>query len=104
MLWKNFGVTRHGKVVFYDYDEIEYITDCNFRRVPPPRNERRNERRDLVIRVGKYDVFPETFAPSCWAIQRCARCSCNTTRTCWMGVLAEPQGTYRRGACNDVSL
>jgi isocitrate dehydrogenase kinase/phosphatase len=34
MLWKNFGVTRHGKVVFYDYDEIEYITDCNFRRVP----------------------------------------------------------------------
>jgi hypothetical protein len=39
MLWKNFGVTRHGKVVFYDYDEIEYITDCNFRRVPPPRNE-----------------------------------------------------------------
>jgi isocitrate dehydrogenase kinase/phosphatase len=39
MLWKNFGVTRHGKVVFYDYDEIEYITDCNFRRVPAPRNE-----------------------------------------------------------------
>ena len=34
MLWKNFGVTRHGKVVFYDYDEIEYVTDCNFRRVP----------------------------------------------------------------------
>jgi isocitrate dehydrogenase kinase/phosphatase len=39
MLWKNFGVTRHGKVVFYDYDEIEYLTDCNFRRVPAPRNE-----------------------------------------------------------------
>ncbi|MFN9101812.1 MAG: bifunctional isocitrate dehydrogenase kinase/phosphatase, partial [Betaproteobacteria bacterium] len=39
MLWKNFGVTRHGKVVFYDYDEIEYLTDCNFRRVPPPRHE-----------------------------------------------------------------
>ena len=39
MLWKNFGVTRHGKVVFYDYDEIEYLTDCNFRRVPQPRNE-----------------------------------------------------------------
>ena len=39
MLWKNFGVTRHGKVVFYDYDEIEYITDCNFRRVPEPRTE-----------------------------------------------------------------
>ena len=39
MLWKNFGVTRHGKVVFYDYDEIEYLTDCNFRKVPTPRNE-----------------------------------------------------------------
>ena len=39
MLWKNFGVTRHGKVVFYDYDEIEYLTDCNFRKVPAPRNE-----------------------------------------------------------------
>ena len=39
MLWKNFGITRHGKVVFYDYDEIEYVTDCNFRRVPAPRNE-----------------------------------------------------------------
>ena len=34
MLWKNFGVTRHGKVVFYDYDEIEYLTDCTFRKVP----------------------------------------------------------------------
>ncbi len=39
MLWKNFGITRHGKVVFYDYDEIEYITDCNFRKVPEPRTE-----------------------------------------------------------------
>ena len=39
MLYKNFGVTRHGRVVFYDYDEIEYLTDCNVRRVPAPRNE-----------------------------------------------------------------
>ena len=38
MLYKNFGVTRHGRVVFYDYDEIEYLTDCNVRRVPA-RNE-----------------------------------------------------------------
>ena len=34
MLWKNFGVTRYGRVVFYDYDEIEYMTDCNFRKIP----------------------------------------------------------------------
>ena len=39
MLYKNFGVTRHGRVVFYDYDEIEYLTDCNFRKMPAPRNE-----------------------------------------------------------------
>jgi isocitrate dehydrogenase kinase/phosphatase len=63
MLWKNFGVTRHGKVVFYDYDEIEYITDCNFRRVPPPRNEEDEMSGEVWYHVGKHDVFPETFAP-----------------------------------------
>ena len=63
MLWKNFGVTRHGKVVFYDYDEIEYITDCNFRRVPAPRNEEDEMSGEIWYSVGKYDVFPETFGP-----------------------------------------
>ena len=38
MLKKNFGVTRLGRVVFYDYDEICYITECNFRRIPPARD------------------------------------------------------------------
>ena len=63
MLWKNFGVTRHGKVVFYDYDEIEYITDCNFRRVPAPRNEEDELSGEVWYHVGPRDVFPETFAP-----------------------------------------
>jgi isocitrate dehydrogenase kinase/phosphatase len=63
MLWKNFGVTRHGKVVFYDYDEIEYITDCNFREVPPPRNEEDEMSGEIWYAVGPRDVFPETFAP-----------------------------------------
>ncbi len=63
MLWKNFGVTRHGKVVFYDYDEIEYITDCNFRRVPEPRNEEEEMSGEIWYAVGPHDVFPETFAP-----------------------------------------
>lgn len=63
MLWKNFGVTRHGKVVFYDYDEIEYVTDCNFRRVPPPRNEEDELSGEIWYSVGPHDVFPETFAP-----------------------------------------
>ncbi len=63
MLWKNFGITRHGKVVFYDYDEIEYITDCNFRRVPAPRNEEDEMSGEIWYHVGPRDVFPETFGP-----------------------------------------
>jgi len=63
MLWKNFGVTRHGKVVFYDYDEIEYLTDCTFRKVPTPRNEEEEMSGEIWYRVGPKDVFPETFAP-----------------------------------------
>ncbi len=63
MLWKNFGVTRHGKIVFYDYDEIEYITDCQFRRVPPPRTEEDEMSGEVWYHVAKGDVFPETFAP-----------------------------------------
>ena len=63
MLWKNFGVTRHGKVVFYDYDEIEYISDCNFRKVPEPRNEEDEMSGEVWYKVGPKDVFPETFGP-----------------------------------------
>jgi len=63
MLWKNFGITRHGKVVFYDYDEIEYITDCNFRKVPAPRNEEDEMSGEVWYSVGPKDVFPETFGP-----------------------------------------
>jgi isocitrate dehydrogenase kinase/phosphatase len=63
MLWKNFGVTRHGKVVFYDYDEIEYLTHCNFRRVPEPRNEEEEMSGEVWYTVGPKDVFPETFGP-----------------------------------------
>ncbi|MCF8168924.1 MAG: bifunctional isocitrate dehydrogenase kinase/phosphatase [Rhodoferax sp.] len=63
MLWKNFGITRHGKVVFYDYDEIEYITDCNFRKVPTPRNEEDEMSGEIWYSVGPRDVFPETFGP-----------------------------------------
>ncbi|HEY1393593.1 MAG TPA: bifunctional isocitrate dehydrogenase kinase/phosphatase, partial [Methylibium sp.] len=63
MLWKNFGVTRHGKIVFYDYDEIEYLTDVNFRRVPQAHNEEEELSAEVWYRVGPKDVFPETFGP-----------------------------------------
>ena len=63
MLWKNFGITRNGKIVFYDYDEIEYLTDCNFRKVPEPRNEEEEMSGEIWYSVGPHDVFPETFGP-----------------------------------------
>jgi isocitrate dehydrogenase kinase/phosphatase len=63
MLWKNFGVTRHGKIVFYDYDEIEYLTDCNFRKVPPAPTEEDELSSEVWYPVGPRDVFPETFGP-----------------------------------------
>jgi isocitrate dehydrogenase kinase/phosphatase len=63
MLWKNFGVTRHGKVVFYDYDEIEYLSDCNFRHVPQARTEEEELSSEVWYSVGPKDVFPETFGP-----------------------------------------
>jgi len=63
MLWKNFGVTRDGKVVFYDYDEIEYLTACNFRKVPTPHNEEEAMSAEVWYSVGPKDVFPETFEP-----------------------------------------
>lgn len=61
MLYKNFGVTRHGRVVFYDYDEIEYITDCTFRKIPLPRNEEDEMSAEPWYPIAKNDVFPEQF-------------------------------------------
>ena len=62
MLWKNFGVTRFGRVVFYDYDEIEYMTDCNFRRIPPAPDFETEMSGEIWYAVGKNDVFPEEFS------------------------------------------
>ncbi len=62
MLWKNFGVARFGRVVFYDYDEIELMTDCNFRRIPPAPNPEMEMSGEPWYSVGRNDVFPEEFA------------------------------------------
>jgi len=61
MLLKNFGVTRHGRVVFYDYDEIEPLLDCHFRRIPPPRDEMDEMSGQPWYSVGPKDIFPEEF-------------------------------------------
>jgi isocitrate dehydrogenase kinase/phosphatase len=62
MLWRNFGVNRHGRVVFYDYDEIEYLTDVNFRHIPPPPNPEAELAGEPWYGVARNDVFPEEFA------------------------------------------
>ena len=62
MLWKNFGVTRYGRVVFYDYDEIEYMTDCNFRKIPLAPDFETEMSGEVWYPVAKNDVFPEEFS------------------------------------------
>ncbi len=62
MLWKNFGVARFGRVVFYDYDEIELMTDCNFRRIPVAPNPEMEMSGEPWYSVGRNDIFPEEFA------------------------------------------
>jgi isocitrate dehydrogenase kinase/phosphatase len=61
MLFKNFGVTRHGRVVFYDYDEICYMTEVNFRDIPPPRYPEDELASEPWYSVSANDVFPEEF-------------------------------------------
>jgi isocitrate dehydrogenase kinase/phosphatase len=62
LLYKNFGVTRHGRVIFYDYDEIEFMTDINFRHIPPPRTPEDEMAAEPWYSVAPNDVFPEEFA------------------------------------------
>jgi isocitrate dehydrogenase kinase/phosphatase len=61
MLYKNFGMTRQGRVIFYDYDEIVYLTDCHFRRIPPAPTPEDEMAAEPWYAVGPHDVFPEEF-------------------------------------------
>jgi len=61
MLYKNFGVTRLGRVVFYDYDEIQHMTEMNFRFIPPAPNEEAELASEPWYPVEANDVFPEEF-------------------------------------------
>ncbi len=61
MLFKNFGVTRLGRVVFYDYDEIQHMTEMNFRHIPAAPNEEAELSNEPWYPVGPNDVFPEEF-------------------------------------------
>jgi isocitrate dehydrogenase kinase/phosphatase len=61
MLLKNFGVTRHSRVVFYDYDEIQPIEDLSFRRIPPAKSYEEELAAEPYWSIGATDVFPEQF-------------------------------------------
>jgi isocitrate dehydrogenase kinase/phosphatase len=62
LLFKNFGVTRHGRIVFYDYDELCHVTDCRFRDIPQAETPEDEMRGEAWFYVGDNDVFPETFS------------------------------------------
>ncbi len=61
LLLKNFGVTRHGRVIFYDYDEIVPIEDCRFRRIPEPQTPEQEMAAEPWYAVAENDIFPEEF-------------------------------------------
>jgi len=61
MLLKNFGVTRHGRLIFYDYDELCLLTECNFRTLPEARTDLEEVASEPWFYVGERDIFPEEF-------------------------------------------
>ncbi len=61
LLLKNFGVTRFGRVVFYDYDEIAPLDTCTFRRIPAASSEDEELSAEPWYFVGPHDIFPEEF-------------------------------------------
>jgi isocitrate dehydrogenase kinase/phosphatase len=63
LLLKNFGVTRHGRVTFYDYDELTLVTDCEFRELPAARHPDEELAAEPWFFVGEQHVFPEEFLP-----------------------------------------
>ena len=83
---KNFGVTRHARVVFYDYDEIAALTDCNFRKIPQPRTEEEEMQSGTWYTVGQTIFSQKNFGCSFPAILKHGRCSkrCTVIFTTWI--------------------
>ena len=61
LLTKNFGVSRAGRVIFYDYDEICLLTEVNFRDMPEPTSHEDEISAEPWFYVAPDDVFPEEF-------------------------------------------
>ena len=84
MLLKNFGVTRNGRVICYDYDELCLLSECRFRRIPPPASLEDEFSAEPWFYVGEQDVFPEEFR----GLPRsrrplCGMTSSRLTQICW---------------------
>ena len=61
MLLKNFGVSRHGRLIFYDYDELAPLSECRFRELPHSSDEEAGMAGEPWYYVGERDIFPEEF-------------------------------------------
>ena len=61
LLLKNFGVTQHNRIIFFDYDEVSLVTDCNFRDIPESNSIEDEMQADTWYYVGEHDIFPEEF-------------------------------------------
>ncbi|MGM0945570.1 MAG: bifunctional isocitrate dehydrogenase kinase/phosphatase [Bacteroidota bacterium] len=68
MMTKNFGLTRQKRVIFYDYDEIEFLTEMNFRKKPVAETYEQIYAPEPWYEIAKNDVFPEDFRR--WMIGR----------------------------------
>lgn len=66
LLIKNFGVTRHGRVVFYDYDEVCLLSACRFRRLPSGHEGYGMQEGEVSFFVDDNDIFPEEFRSFLW--------------------------------------
>ncbi len=72
LLMKNFGVTGQGqgRIVFYDYDEICYLTECNFRKIPEPMYPEDEMAAEPWYSIAANDIFPEQFVTFLFADNR----------------------------------
>ena len=70
LLCKNFGVTRAGRVVFYDYDEVSTLGELTFRCLPAPRDDAEETSAEPWFSVGPQDVFPEEWPTFIFASPR----------------------------------
>ena len=103
MLLKNFGVTRNGRVICYDYDELCLLSDCRFRRLPQPSSIEEEFAAEPWFHVGEMDVFPEEFRAFLAPPGECARHSWRPMAICWTWSSGRTcSGGSRRGEVFDV--